>query len=235
MTGALPFVIESFPRCGTHMLRTALDRHPQIRCAGEIFNRDAADCEARTEEDVEEVFCRRLCAGTDVSGFCVHRIPLGEPAYPWRHNSPLDWHRLARRLHEQGIRVIALDRCNLLRRHVSHLVASKTRRWQFYSPVLLPTPVRVVPEDLEADVAWYRLLWHQARRLAPAVLTVAYESLVADWEREMGRIQDYLGVRRVPVRPRTIKPAWPLREVVANYEDLKRHYAGSELEGWFDE
>jgi len=235
MSGAIPFVIESFPRCGTHMLRTALDRHPQIRCAGEIFNRDAADCEARTAEEVEEVLSGRLCPGPDVSGFCVHRIPLSESAFPWRHNSPLDWFRLARRLHEQSIRVIALDRRNLLRRHVSHLVASKTRRWQFYGPASLPTPVRVVPEDLEADVDWYRLLWQQARSLVPAVLMIAYESLVADWEHQIGRIQDYLGVKRVPVRSRTIKPNWPLREIVENHDDLKRHYAGSELEGWFDE
>jgi len=235
MTRALPFVIEAFPRCGTHMLRTALDRHPQIRCAGEIFNRDAAGCEARTAKEVGDVLSRWLRPGPDVSGFCVHRIPLGEPSYPWRHNSPLDWHRLARRLHEQGIRVVALDRRNLFRRHVSHLVARKTHRWQFYSPASSPKPVRVIRKDFEADVDWYRLLWQRARSLAPAVLMVAYESLVSDWEYHIGRIQDYLGVVRVAIQPRTIKPCWPLSEVVENYEDLKRHYAGSKLEEWFDE
>ena len=32
------FVIQSLPRCGTHLLRTALDSHPDIDCLGDVFD-----------------------------------------------------------------------------------------------------------------------------------------------------------------------------------------------------
>jgi Sulfotransferase family len=69
-----------------------------------------------------------------------------------------------------------------------------------------------------------------------AVLDLDYEDILTDRDAVFARAQEFLGVEPVPLDPslRRQNPE-PLRDLVANYDDLKREMAGSPLVFCFDE
>jgi hypothetical protein len=68
------------------------------------------------------------------------------------------------------------------------------------------------------------------------MLEVFYENLVAEQQAECDRILDFLGVCRRPLVTQIKKQRTrPLREVIENYHELKKHFAGTEWARFFDE
>ena len=49
------FVVVSMPRSGTHMLRTLLNQHPEIRTAEELFNEASSACKKWEHRSAEWV------------------------------------------------------------------------------------------------------------------------------------------------------------------------------------
>lgn len=67
-------------------------------------------------------------------------------------------------------------------------------------------------------------------------LDVIYEDFVADWTREMERIQDFLGVPHETVRPSTYKQSnQRLSEIIANYFELKERFRSTPWQGFFED
>ena len=50
-----PFVLISHLRSGTHMLRTALDSHPQIRCQAEPFNANSPNLPYPSDTSTQDI------------------------------------------------------------------------------------------------------------------------------------------------------------------------------------
>jgi LPS sulfotransferase NodH len=77
---------------------------------------------------------------------------------------------------------------------------------------------------------WEQLMeWH-------ALTQVYFEDLVVDRDREAGRVQQFLDLEPVPVEVATLRQnAEPLRELIANYDELRTSLAGTEYEAWFDD
>ncbi len=166
------------------------------------------------------------------------------------------WPRLAALA---DLRVLHLKRRNLLRRHVSHLVARRSRFWHSWRAGSVehvthldapPHPdsvewrpdrrpvVQVDPQAFERDVAeverWRR---HADGALAARpCLEVIYEELCADFQGVGARVQDFLGLPRASLQPAVNKlEERPLRDAVSNYEALRAHFAGTPLAVYFDE
>jgi hypothetical protein len=81
--------------------------------------------------------------------------------------------------------------------------------------------------------------WEQAADAyfaAHPKLEVFYEDLAEDYQREMSRLVPFLGLPDEPLTPQTHKQAQqPLPAAIANYTELKRQFAGSEWEVFFEE
>ena len=216
------FLILSSPRCGTHMLRSALGEHPALVCLSEVFNpdfiMDAPFREDTPEQTIldEHVFCA-YPGGIDAVGFALHRA--GARFGRW----PTLWQRLER---DRDLRVISLSRLDLFGRYLSYRqMREKTDR----------SAARVVtPEELQAEFRIQETLVSafDERFAHHPLLELKYEQLIDDWDAQMRRIQEFLGVETMPLRARTKKnERVPPRDLVENYDELVTHFTGTRW-GW---
>lgn len=251
---ARPFVLVSYPRSGTHLLRTALESHPEIACQAEPFNSDDRRLPYPLETPTEEVLERWAFGGAPASarhaGFVLHAYhPHALRAFPGIRANPRwadVWARLAAM---PELRVIHLRRRDLLARHLSHLLARETGFWHSWEtdgpgrashlhppPAeqvgrhrAAPPPIVVDPERLAVDLA-ETLGWHRAADRALAgrpILHLAYEELCADFAGATARVLRFLGAAPEPLRPAVVKlEDRPPWQAIANWEDLRGRFAG---------
>lgn len=215
-----PFVIRSLPRCGTHMLKSALDSHPEICCRGEILNPN------KTQHDLAGWTVERIYQEYTgpAAGFVAHAFPPGCPQqYP---AAPEIWPIVQR---EKPV-LIVLSRRDLLRRCASLALANKTNVWSIPQPQQVNTPAKPItlaPGQVREWIDRATEADSEARRLFPWAIFVDYEDLVADWETKIAEIQRAIGVREVlPLKPATQKQGSdrPIREVIANYDELRAEF-----------
>lgn len=219
------YIILSSPRSGTHMLRSALGAHENLVCLSEVFNPHwYPDPPYNGDVDTPAVLHREIWGDypdrVHAAGFCVHRsgAPLG------RHQD------LFAVLDEiNGLKVISLRRRNLLRRYLSYRIMREDKGRP-------PIPKSLTVDELtqefmarEAELAAYD------RRFGDALLPVVYEDLVADFSKEIQRIQHFLKVRACQLHPVT-KPnlSRPLSALIKNIEYLSRRFEATRW-GWFFE
>jgi hypothetical protein len=248
-------VLVSYLRSGTHLLRTALESHPEIACQSELFNSDDPSLPYPLTTPTAEVlerwaFARRLPPGTRRAGFVLHAYhPHALRAFPGIRANPRwsdVWELLAAM---EDLVVVHLTRRDLVARHLSHLLARATGVWHAWDAdaaarvshlhppppeqtgLVRPQPPAVVvdPDRLELDLeevtAWRRSADRALHRRP--ILHVQYEALCADFAGVTGRVQDFLGVERAELRPAVTK--LELRrpeEAIANYAELRRRFAG---------
>lgn len=258
------FVLVSYLRSGTHMLRTALESHPAAFCQTEVFNPDNKILPYPLDTPVEQVLREHVFKPhppeVTHAGFVLHAYhPFALDAWEGLRANPA-WAEVWPRLDAMDdLKVLHLQRRNLLRRHVSQLVARRSRFWHSWRAGAVdevthldapPHPdsvdwhpaerpvVTVDPERFARDAAEVER-WR--RRADDALgsrprLVVAYEDLCADFEGQAERILDFLGLPRAPLRPAVSKlEERPLREAVSNYDGLRARFAGTPLVVHFDE
>jgi LPS sulfotransferase NodH len=234
------FVILNAARTGSNYLCALLDSHPEILCHHEIFNPHVVGV------------ARHL----QLSGFRLGTIeererdplalldrvwstPLGRSAVGFK----LCWrqHEIAYRavLADASVRKIVLQRRNRVKTFVSLLRARQTGEWVVYDEDALQPErprIRVEPSELLENVAFNDAYYEEIAATLAATgqesLTLFYEEL-AD-AAALRRILDFLGVsQRDPgiLRGGTRKLIGePLRDVVANFDELRAALAGSALE-----
>jgi hypothetical protein len=261
---AAPFVLVSYLRSGTHLLRTALESHPEVACQSELFNSDDRRLPYPLETPTADVlerwaFGRELAPGTRCAGFVLHAYhPHALRAFPGIRPNPLwsdVWPRLAAM---PDLRVIHLRRRDLLARHLSHLLARATGFWHAWEAEAAarvshlhapppeqvgrrrdePPPIEVDPDRLELDFEEVTG-WHGAadRLLAGRpTLHVRYEDLCAEFATETARVQRFLGVEPAALRPAVGKlEDRPPERAIANWGELRRRFAGGPWAGLFTE
>lgn len=212
------FLILSSPRCGTHLLRLALAEHPEIVALSEVFNadwiEDAPFGEDTPEEEIlaDHVFCEYPPSVRAV-GFALHRA--GARFGRW----PTLWQRLER---DPELHVLSLSRLHLVGRYLSYrLMLDREPRHQ---------PRVITPRELKADLRIQETLVSAfgERFAAHPTLHLKYEELVDGWDRQMRRVQEFLGVepRSLPQRTRA-NETLPYRRLIENYDELAQHFAGT--------
>lgn len=216
----VPFVIASRSRCGSHMLRTALDRHPAVCCRPELFHPNFF--EGRT---ALEHLKRLFDAKCQSSGFLFlhwtqNQLAIGETHPDFRSHREL----LLKQVPD--LRVIILHRENLLERYVSLQLtrqhgafhAFRDPRRSELQPITIDIAdlldsFRLHEDELIDDLTVY------ADRMT---LQVSYEQLTDCWNQVGDAVQEFLGVERHPLLPATFKQSHytHVRHVIVNYRDV---------------
>lgn len=228
-------------RTGSTLLAASLNRHPQVRCYGELFHSedlpdndiegfDRSDATAKgiLERAMMQAPGVRACApGIRACGFkAMIFLPL---------SGSRRWADAWRRLREvPGLRVIFLTRRDRLAQYASLEVVRHTGVFHpydndsVYRPENRPT-ITIDPDELRS---WVRERDAQMRRRreilrgVPA-LDLDYETLTERWERSTTCIQRFLGVDVEPLEQQKQKQEGrPLAEVIANYAELADRLRG---------
>ena len=211
------FLISSYPRCGTHMLVSALQKHPDLTVHGEVFCPTAIDGDhgiTETSKVLGEFW------DGPMTGFAAH-------AYIGRHNrvfkaNPRIFGDLWQKL-PKNIPVISLRRKDLLARHVSHLRAQKQKDWvRFSGRGNKRFTVKVDPTRLKTDAQDVKECWRKVDVEYPNREVVFYEDLVHNWEETIARVLDAIGCDRAELSPETQRqnPPFVLTEDVKNFEQI---------------
>jgi hypothetical protein len=257
------FVIVSYPRSGTHLLRTSLESHPAVVCQAEPFNSDDRRLPYPLSTPTAEVlagwvFRDGVPAAVRAVGFVLQAYhPHALEAFPGIRANP-DWADVWPRLAAMdGLRVLHLERRDLLARHLSHRMARATGAWHAWDPESVDSVTHLTgrppagqigrrgdqrprlaidPAQLELDFAEVGR-WRRAAEGALAgqpLLRLTYEELCDDFDATSLRVQEFLGLE-----PRALRPAVAKLEerspeaAIENYAELKRHFAGSPWESFF--
>jgi LPS sulfotransferase NodH len=204
------------------------------------------------------VFPEDLAAPVRAVGFVLQAYhPHALEAFPGIRANP-DWADVWPRLAAMDdLRVIHLQRRDLLARHLSHRMARTTGSWHAWDPKAVDDVTHLTgrppdaqigrpagerprlvidPAQLAIDFAEVER-WRRAAEEALAgrpQLRLTYEELCGDFDAVTRRAQEFLGVAPLPLRPAVAKleERSPV-EAIENYADLKRHFTGSPWESFF--
>jgi hypothetical protein len=214
------WMIASYPRCGTHMLVTALDSHTELQCNAEVFN-PAAACGTHRFETVQQVLETSWPASN--AGFAVHTSidraghSLSIPGATFGHSK--FWSIVP-----DYTPTILVRRRNLLARYVSQLVAMSTGLWNSTDVDKQGesfASVYVDIKEFERDMQYVNSCWDNAAAYFRYAVTVDYEDMVADFDAVSRRVQAFLGVAYEPIQPATVKLAVGMEETVENYVQVR--------------
>jgi hypothetical protein len=220
------FMILSFPRCGTHMLRTSLNAHPNIVALSEMFNPDWTKDAPFDENSPAPVILRNhvFCdypAEIAAVGFTIHRSDAGFGNWPHL------WRRLEA---DEQLRVVSLQRENLLRRYVSFLIMVEPKTVPLQPRVFTPEALRHEFERREKELDDFNRRFEKH-----PLLQVTYEQLCETYEGTMQRVQAFLGLPERSLSPGTVPDRRrELREAIANFDELAAAFASTRW-AWFFE
>jgi LPS sulfotransferase NodH len=246
-TGYARFVVLGWYRTGSNLLVSLLNSDPGVVAYSELFSPRgvfwgnpvyAPSRDGRTSRDdaprfLTDVVYRPYPQRVRAVGFKLF--------YPQLILRPVDG--LLEGLSAGGdLRVVHLRRRNVFRSMVSNAVAKSTGAMASVSPEdaaraeAEAPPVRFTPEECET---YFTQLDERAQRceaLFPAgsIVNVEYEDLVADRDAEVGRVRAFLGLAERPVSTRLVKQSRrPLRDAVANFDELAQHFTGTRWAEFF--
>lgn len=224
-----PFIIVADLRTGSTLLSTSLNRHPQIRCYGELFHPDdfpdnQLDGRCRHQLTAKEV----IDAALELREFQAIGFRAMVFLPPPSHSHWADaWTNLAER---DDLRVLYLGRRDRLAQFASMLIAERTGVYHPYDndPLYQPENRPTITVDPQRFLDWTRqrdeLLAHRRRQLAgkPA-LELNYETLTREWPQTIASVQDFLGIARHPLEPsKKRQESRPLADVIANYHAVQQ-------------
>jgi len=193
------FVILTAGRSGSELLVDLLNSHPQIVCDGEILGTHRA----LPERFVAARAVLARLRGAEAYGFKLLREhvalqELGDPA------------SYLRRLHESGVRIILLERRDMVAQAVSFVRAAAGRYHYRRADGVLFTPTRVDPMAVLATMYVLEEGVSFARQALASIphLRLVYEDHLSDSARHQPTADDicnYLGLAPAPVRTELIR------------------------------
>ena len=222
------FLILSSPRSGTHMLRTSLNMHPAVEAKTEVFNPDwtrqeAFDKGAPALSILNDHIFREYPAEVRAVGFILHRS--GARFGDW----PELWPLLEA---DTRLRVISVRRYNLLQRYLSYHAMRDRNQGR-------PLCARQIPADVlrdEFELREHELAEFDRRFADHPMIKLGYEELCRDYRAAMRRVQTFIGVRYAWITPGTERNRQvPLREAIANFDELAAAFANTRWSWFFQE
>lgn len=141
-------------------------------------------------------------------------------------------------LEDSGVQKIILRRKNRVKTYVSTLIAEATGQWEAYrnEELIAEKPrVNVLVDELQRHLAetlsFYARIESALSRTCQVPLGVEYETLLPSTEHS--RLLRFLGIAGTsyPLQARSVKQnAIDLRDLIANYEDVRSALMGTNLE-----
>lgn len=247
--GILPkpsrFLIVSRGRTGSNLLLSLLHSHRSIYMVSEAVGEwQLNDPEQRAEilrlgvvPYIEQCFGRTLFEAAVGIKTLYYQI---EKEHGLQYGIPEMQEILAFLQSQQDIKIIHLKRRNRLQTLASNRVAKLTRKYRAEDQGSLSDDKAKITLDTAECEQEFELIgekeafYDEAFKNHPK-LEVYYENLVAGQVQECGRILDFLGVRRQPLKTTMKKQRTrPLSEVIENYEELKKYFSATEWARFFD-
>lgn len=228
---AARFVILSSQRAGTTMLVHDLRSHPEVHCYGELFRR------VHTGPNTYGGF-RGLLPWRPPGGYLdrVYDRPEQAVGLKIMYNQ-LRWPLLKSALRSRDVRIVHLVRVNLLKQHVSHLVAVKRQLFAATTAppaILIECPI----DDLVGTLRRHRRLTEEHRAICGTFehTEVHYEDFLADRSGQHRSLLTFLAVDPdVPLEGGRVKlNADRLEAVVSNYAEVVRELKGTEFQSLLD-
>jgi LPS sulfotransferase NodH len=240
------FVVVGIARTGSTLLTGLLNAHSQVLAFGELFRSPDTigwDIAPFSGHQGPRLLSRYR---TDPIGFLdrhvFRRWPRSYAAvgfklfYYHARGGPQSvlWDHLSRR---RDILVLHLKRRNILAQYYSLQLAHKTENWSIARAAGgAPAPMQLEVEACRRHFAWVRGLERECDALFAnhPVREIHYEDLIAAQDSETEAIEGFLGVNRERLAARTARQRMePLSKVIANYDELKEAFAGTEWAGFF--
>lgn len=244
-SGLTRFVIVGTARTGSTMLISLINAHNQALTFGEIFRSPteigwdvgeyarAADKNALAlyREDplrfLQRTIYREWKPGQRAMGFKIFYYHARESSFS------AVWDYLQT---ETDIRVLHIKRRNILAQYLSLQRAHLTNQWSGGDSAGPAVPLSLSAEDCRRHFLWVRTKEAETDAFfaRQPLLEIEYEALVADTTGQMGKVQDFLGLDRQDVTPGTRQQrSRPLSAEIANYDELKAGFAGTEWASFF--
>ena len=247
------FLILCYPRTGSNFLVSLLQSHPQIRSFGEMFSEDDKlhwgysgyqspnIIDLKTEEPIffidQLVYRQNFPLLIRAVGFKLFYFQ------PKQLKQKVIWQYLNK---IEDLKIIHLTRKNLFHIYISHQLAIKTNQWDLLtketnpqeSPLLEPIFV-----DYKSCLTQFQLIKDWETQYSnffnlptQQYYNITYEDLVNNIKQETYKLQDFLGVDQRLLTAYTKKQGTkPMREIVANYDQLKEQFHNSCWSEFFDE
>lgn len=225
-----PFVITCNGRDGSTFLQTSIGSHPNAIAAAELLGPDWYPRNGTIT--AEEYLSVRLYKKYDPA---IHAVGFRLKWYDGR-KPPLD--DVRRYLLDLGVRVIHVQRRNLLKQYVSLLVAQKTKIWVDRNGTQ-PSQVTIEVDPVRAVDAIYAYQGNYAKSLADfksqESIVMYYEDLVEAYQPYMKKAFWFLGLRDFDAKPGTHRQEHrPLKQIIENYDQLEMYFSDTELERYLD-
>ena len=218
--GPIRFVVLCQPRTGSSLLNASLRQHPEIEMHGEILNHRYPH---RLPQDGYQRLLSALSNSTHPAVGCnLHAFQPDRVWDGWRRWESA-WNALA---DDSSIKVIHLQRIDTLAQMASWKIDQLLSRWGRQDDIIDRPTIAISPDEYRWFRDWNRSVmeWRLSHLQGRSILPVTYESLCDEWELALARIQDFIGVRCLPLRQVTTRnERRPLSEVIENYDDLRPH------------
>jgi len=216
------FILRGHRRCGTEMLRTALDSHTQITCHDELVH--VKHMRAITELGLARYLQSYRMRTHD--GF-VANSHIAEGGIELQQIIQQMWSAAAL----FSFPVVALRRRDLIRRAASDVIATTTgvhRVMLDSKPNRTQHTLVMTPEQLVRSADAAQRAFDATGVLFPMACVVVYEELLTDWDKQMARIFEYIGVENQIVGAATRRQeVRKIRDIVYNYDELKDQLYGT--------
>lgn len=257
------FVLVTYPRCGSHLLATALEDRGDVLAQNEMIHGNYASTFGHgpnVAAKLYRMFWRHPrhtwdrskfdlpynlnCDPQDLAaaGFILHRCMSNLiPNHPRLHHSHFGrglWSVIAA---DKDVKIIFVHRENQLKRRVSELAAEGAGKWQLYKKDSHGRKVNVDMSKggLMKHIRWYNEFYDAAKKLLSDhdSMEVVYEDMTQDLQDVMTRVQEFLGLTPVmEILPRTFKrESRSLGQIIHNFRQVRAKLRGTPYEHYLDE
>jgi LPS sulfotransferase NodH len=238
------FIIISTQRSGSSLLVTTLASHPKIECFREIFLEENTKPDSYTtysrasfSRKLQHWLCRKRLVEQYITQF-LGKMEYGEVVgFKFMYSQDkilpqvIDW------VEREQIKVIHLIRINSLKKRVSRLVsrfrnlAHSTERVEVCRISVDTARLKEKLDSMSQEIDQYR---SRLSHLNP--LEITYEDLVANQDRELQRVLDFLEIDVFPgLSTELVKVnSDRLSDVIENYDEVVQALFGTEHEQFLD-
>ena len=205
------FVVIGQERTGSNLLITLLQSHPKIRAKGGRFMRlGGKSC----REVLQDIFPKKSNKTIGFKLFYSHPLDSVDRSI---------WNILEE---DPGFKIIHLQRRNLLRAHISKLIAVKTGVWISSGKKISSEEIKVhidiekMLADFEAANTHIKDVRNKFK--SHKVIEIRYEDLVEKREETVKRILNFLEVKEMHLKSHLTKiNTSKIEDIVLNYKELK--------------
>jgi len=233
--GKQGFLLLSYPRSGSHFLRSLLNAHPAITCHDEVFDpsrfKESGGVQARLNEYWQG----------PLTGMIAHACT------GWPKGRRTRFADLFKQV-PLDTKVVCIQRWNLLRRYASGRLARKSvwnvtrskRDAQVLVTQARDARVMLDPARLRGDIHTARVILATRGCQFLNTYRVSYEQLCLHTEFHMRRIYEHLGAdpdacENIEAETLPLHMGRSLRDMIINYESLKRRFADTDIACYFNE